>query len=60
MSKQLRVVRVVIDERTWQSLQFEADLLTQVFDHPFSPEDVARVRVELGRPAPHHPAPGVR
>jgi hypothetical protein len=35
-------VTVAIEARRWQGLKFEADLLTQVFGMPITPQSVAR------------------
>jgi hypothetical protein len=48
MDKHGHIIPLIVDRRTWQGLESEANLLARVFDHHFSPEDVARVRVKLG------------
>jgi hypothetical protein len=44
------VIEVELADPEWQNLQREADLLSVVFNRPFTPETVAQARVDLGRP----------
>jgi hypothetical protein len=50
-------ITVAIEARRWQGLKFEADLLTQVFGMPITPQSVAQrvfkdaLKARVGRPA---------
>jgi hypothetical protein len=53
-----RIVGVVVDDRSWRGLQFEARLLSEVFGLPLTPEDVACARV--ARPGRNRAPRGAR
>ena len=45
-------VTVAIEARRWQGLKFEADLLTQVFGMPITPQGIARTVLKDALKAP--------